>query len=174
MEIAGILTGLMALSALAFLSVIFAIILYALVFGAPFAPLADNRIKTMMRNLKLKKGQKLVDLGSGDGRVVIAFAKTGVEAHGYEINPVLVALSRYKIRRSGLGDKAFIHFADFWNKDFSGYDAVTVYGINHMMGRLEKKLKKELKPGSLVASNYFKFPNLKSYKEENKVNFYNF
>lgn len=161
--------SLVLLIALVSLVIMFFLILYALVFGAPFAPVARNRIETMIKLLKLKPGEKLVDLGSGDCRIVIAFAGLGVQSHGYEINPLLVAWSRYKIRKQGLENIAFIHFKDFWQTNLSSFKAVTVFGIGHMMPRLEKKLKKELKPGSRFVSNHFKLPGLKPDKEENKV-----
>jgi len=167
-----ILITLLSLLAIVFLLSIFGLMMYAMVFGAPFATLASNRIETMIKLLKMKKGERLVDLGSGDGRIVIAFAKLGIESHGYEINPVLVAWSRFRIRQLGLRGKAFIHFKSYWMEDLSKFDAVTVYGIAHMMGRLEKKLKKDLKPGSKFVSNYFKLPNIKPVKEENKVLLY--
>ena len=174
MDIGTVLISFILLLALISLTVFFCLILYALIFGAPYAPVADNRIRTMIKLLRLKKNDKLVDLGSGDGRIVVAFAKLGVESHGYEINPVLVAFSRYRIRKAGLQEKAFIHFKDFWTTDLSGFNAVTLYGIAHIMGRLEKKLKKELKPGSKIAANYFKFPDTKELKKENNVRYYRF
>lgn len=158
--------------ALTSLIISFSIILYALIFGAPFAPLSQNRIDTMFALLKLKKGQKMVDLGSGDGRILITFAKAGIEAHGYEINPVLVAYSRLRVRRMGLGNKAFVHFGDFWSSNLGQYNGVTLYGIGHIMKRLENKLSKELKPGSKVVTNYFKFPQLKPITIKNKVLLY--
>ncbi len=169
MELLNILTTITSLLAIIFLFTIFILMMYALIFGAPFATLASNRIETMIKLLKLKKGDKVVDLGSGDGRIVIAFAKLGLESHGYEINPVLVAWSRFKIRQMGLQNKAFIHFKSYWSEDFSGFNAVTVYGIGHMMGRLEKKLRKELKSGSKIVSNYFGLPSLRAVKQDNKV-----
>lgn len=172
MDIETIFISLILLLALISLTVFFCLILYALIFGAPFAPLADNRIKSMLQLLKPKTGDKFVDLGSGDGRIVIAFAKLGIESHGYEINPVLVAISRLKIRRLNLQHKAFIHFKDFWMEDLSKFNLVALYGIAHMMGRLEKKLLKELKPGSKIVANYFKFPHLVPVKKENNVWFY--
>jgi cyclopropane fatty-acyl-phospholipid synthase-like methyltransferase len=172
MDAFTILTSFISLLALISLSLIFILIMYALIYGAPFATLAQNRIDTMIKLLKLKKGDKVVDLGSGDGRIVIGFAKLGIEAHGYEINPILVAWSRFKIRQLGLENKAVIHFKSYWSENLSKFNAVTLYGIAHMMPRLEKKLKKELKPKSKIVSNYFSFPNLKPVKEENRVKYY--
>lgn len=151
---------------------VFLLFMYALIFGGPYAPVAYNRIETMIKLLRLKRGQRMVDLGSGDGRIVIEFAKRGIEAHGYEINPVLVFMSRFKIRQLGLQDKAFIHFKDYWMDNFSKFDAVTLYVSPLVVGRIGKKLKRELKPGALAVSNSFKIPHLKMIKEENKVFLY--
>src|SRR5690242_17121198 len=99
----------LSLVAAFFLLGVFLLFTYATVFGGPYAPAALNRIETMVKLLKLKKGQKMVDLGSGDGRIVIEFAKRGIESHGYEINPILVFISRLKIKKLGLSNKAHIH-----------------------------------------------------------------
>lgn len=172
MDVFTVTVSMVLLTALVSLVIMFGLILYALTFGAPFAPVAQNRIETMIKLLRLKPGEKLVDLGSGDGRIVIAFASLGIQSHGYEINPLLVAWSRFKIRQMGLQKKAFIHFKSYWSENLSRFNAVTVYGIAHMMGRLEKKLKKELKPGSKVVSNYFQLQGLKPMNQENKVLLY--
>lgn len=73
-------------------------------FNAPYAPSVKNRLDAMLDLANIQPGDKAVDLGSGDGRVVIAMAQAGAEAHGYEINPWLVLWSRYAIRRAGLKD----------------------------------------------------------------------
>jgi cyclopropane fatty-acyl-phospholipid synthase-like methyltransferase len=104
-------------------------------------------------------GQKSADLGSGDGRVVIALAKEGAETHGFEIDPKLVKEARKNIREEGLEGKAFIHQQDFFEADLSDFDILTIYGITSIMGPLEEKLRSELKPGARVISNFFSFPN---------------
>lgn len=167
-------TIIISLFALIFLTGIFLLFMYALFFGGPYAPVADNRIRTMIKLLKLKKGDKMADLGSGDGRIVIAFAQLGVESHGYEINPVLVAWSRYKIRRAGLEKLAFIHFSDYWQQNFSKFKAVTLFTSPLVIGRVGRKMKRELKPGSMLVSNSFRFPGVKHIREENKVFLYKF
>ncbi|MFA5813833.1 MAG: class I SAM-dependent methyltransferase [Patescibacteria group bacterium] len=116
-------------------------------------------VLNMVALAKVKTGDKMVDLGSGDGRIVIAFAREGLEAHGYDNNPILVWLSRRKIKRAGLQDRAFIHFQSFWRADLSRFSIVTLFGMSHIMSGLEKKLKKELPLGARVLSNAFRFPN---------------
>jgi ribosomal protein L11 methylase PrmA len=114
-------------------------------------------------------GKRAVDLGSGDGRIVIALARSGFEAHGFELNPLLVAYSRRKIRQAMLQDCAFIHQKSYWDENLSSFDVVVVFGISYIMKKLEKKLVQELRPGSLVASNYFSFPDWKPVHTEHNL-----
>src|SRR3989344_4010334 len=87
--------------------------------GAPFVPSSRKRIRTMIRLSNLPAPRRMADLGSGDGRIVIAFARAGIEAHGFELNPVLVFWARTRIRFLGLQDRAFIHLGYYWNADLS-------------------------------------------------------
>ena len=68
-----------------------------LIIGAPFEPSKDDRIKSILKLASPKKKDRIVDLGSGDGRIVIVFAEKGYESHGYEINPWLVLYSIIKV-----------------------------------------------------------------------------
>lgn len=156
------------------LIIIYAAVLtiYSLLKGAPYAPLGSSRLKSMKQLLKLKSGEKVADLGSGDGRVVIALAGSGAQAHGYEINPFLVLISILKINKAGLKGRAYIHWKSYWHEDFSTFNAVTVYGITHIMAGMEKKLQNELKPGARIVSNHFQFPNWKKIKSKNDVHLY--
>jgi len=141
-----------------FLGAIFAI--FPVLFkGAIYLPTSKRTVKKMVELANIKPGEIAVDLGSGDGRLVIALAKAGAEAHGYEINPLLVFLARRNIRKARFKGKAFIHFKNFWKEDFSQFDIVTIFGIGYAMESLEQKLKKELKIGARVVSNTFPFPN---------------
>lgn len=134
--------------------------------GAHYVPTSDERVQRMLRLAALKPGEKLIDIGSGDGRIVIAAALAGNEAVGYELNPVMVLISRINVRRAGVAGKAKIYWRDFWRYDLSEFAVVTVYGIPHIMGMLEKKLQKELTTGSRVVSNAFQMPTWPSEEEE--------
>jgi cyclopropane fatty-acyl-phospholipid synthase-like methyltransferase len=140
--------------------------------GAPYAPLGDEKIETMMKLLTINKGQKAVDLGAGDGRLVIELAKRGIEAHGYEINPVLALWGKWNIRKAGLSGKASMHLGDFWKVDLSKFDIVTIYLTSHIMRQVEKKITKESKTGTQVVVNYFKLPTFKPIKENGKIYLY--
>lgn len=154
-----------------FLLYVLIISLYSLIRGAPYAALGSDRLKTVIELLDIKKGEKIADLGSGDGRIVIAAAKKGATSVGYEINYLLVLLSRKNIKKSGLKN-ASIRQKDFWSENYSSYDSITIYTLPHILGALGRKLRKELKPGSKVVSNHYKFPGWKITKSEGDVHLY--
>lgn len=126
--------------------------------GPFFVPTRRKYVPRIIEMLDIKPGEKIVDLGSGDGRLLIAIAQAGGEAHGFEHNPLLVWRSRHNAKRSGFADKIFVYQGNFWSADISKYDAVVIYSIPYIMRRLEEKLRKELKPTARVVSYSFKFP----------------
>lgn len=147
------------------------IIVSPVVFGAPFYPTERKIIQKLVKFAKENNIKKACDLGSGDGRVVIALARAGIETVGFEINPILVSLSKLSIKR-GKSKNAQINFTNFWRVDLSEYDLIFVFGLKNIMNRLERKLRKEMKPGTFVASFAFEFPNWKHKKKMNGVYLY--
>lgn len=143
-------------------------------FGAAFQSSSDKELRRIVEFANAKKRDKVVDIGSGTGKVVIEFAKKGIETHGFEINPLLVWISRNKINKFGLEKKAFIHQKNFWKENLNKFDIIIVFQIGYLMGRLEKKLEKELKKETRVISNNWKFPNKKPKKKVRKVYLYKF
>jgi len=158
------------------LLLIFCFWLSGFLFGAPFQTSSDKSIKNMIKLSRVKKGEKVADLGSGNGKLVIEFAKRGAFVTGFEINPLLVWISRRRIRKLGLQNKAKIKQANFWNANLSRFDVICVFQIGYIMGNLEKKLKKELKRKKRVrlVSNTWKFPDKKPVRKEGHVFLYKF
>ena len=145
------------------------------IFGAPYQPSSDSAVKKMMKLANVKKGEKVADLGSGNGKIVIEFAKKGADATGFEINPVLVWLSRWKIKKLGLQKNAKIIQKSFWDEDLGKFDIVSSFQIWHVMPYLEKKLKKELKKkNARVVSNTWRFRDMKPSKTDGHVYLYKF
>jgi hypothetical protein len=140
--------------------------------GAIYDPSSQEEARVMADLAEVRPGAKAADLGSGDGRVVIALARRGAEAHGYEVNPILVLISRRNIRQQGLAGRAFIHWGNFWQRDLSRYELITVFQVGFVMARLEAKLKHDLAHGSCVVSHYWRFPTLKP--EMSKGNIYRY
>lgn len=137
------------------------LILYYMRQGAIYLPTHPRTVEMIVAMVNIQPGVRAVDLGSGDGRLVIALAQAGALAHGFEVNPILAIWSKLKIKKLGLQNNAKIFVKSFWGQDLSQYDVVIVFGMTHIMDRLETKLKKELKPEALVISNVFQFKGLK-------------
>lgn len=143
--------------------------------GPVFVPSADEKLQAMLELPKVPKNAKIVDMGSGDGKVVIALAKKfKTKVEGVEINPILVRRSRKNIDKAGLSDQITIISKSFWDVDLRQYDTVFMYGTSYIMKKLEKKVQQEMKPGSQFVSNFFQFPNLKPVKTVNGVHLYQF
>jgi hypothetical protein len=140
--------------------------------GAIFFPADAESVATMLDMAELRPGDRVVDLGSGDGRILIACARRGVRAEGYEINPILVLRSRRRIRRAGFQDLAKVHWKSFWRVNLAPFGAIFVYGIPHIMDGLRGKLERELLPGTKVVSHVFPFPGWKPQAEREKVYLY--
>ncbi|XP_012577176.1 PREDICTED: protein FAM173B [Condylura cristata] len=124
----------------------------------PFVPATAQQIENVVQLLQRRKGS-LVDIGSGDGRIVIAAAKEGFTAVGYELNPWLVWFSRYRAWREGVQASTRFHISDLWKVTFSQYSNVVVFGVPQMMPQLAKKLELELEDGARVIACRFPFPN---------------
>lgn len=140
--------------------------------GSPYLPSEDQRVEEIIKLAQVKGGEKVADLGSGNGKLVIALAKAGAEAHGFEINPFLVFYSRCLIKRANLSQKAFIHWQNFYQTDLSSFSLITLFILAYQMKKLEPKLKKELKKGAKVISNHFTFPNWQVNKKVGEVILY--
>lgn len=143
------------------LNLIFALFIFfltiAFITGAPFVPSTKNTATSMIRLAKLKKGMKIYDLGSGDGRLLKLAQKAGCRAIGFEINPFLVLFSWVR--------KLNVQWKNFWQADLSDADVVFIYLIPWRMEKLEAFLKKQLKPGALIVSNSFIFPHWKILRQ---------
>jgi precorrin-6B methylase 2 len=138
----------------------------------PFVPSSPHRLSTMLRLARIKPGEKSLDVGSGDGKVVISCARLGAFAHGFELSQKRVTLSRQNIADAGLSHMAFIHHTNFWDEDFSDFDLITVYGITGIMKRLGEKIKTECSPACRVVSNAFTIPHWLPVKQEDGVYLY--
>ena len=123
--------------------------------GAPFVKSAKKKIYSMLALAAIKSGETVVDLGSGDGTLIIEAAKMGAAATGVEINPFLIWLSRVRIRRAGLENRATILRKDFRTHPLGNTDVVFAYLWPSTLQHLKEKFERELAPGARVISNAF-------------------
>ena len=138
----------------------------------PFVPSADERIDTMLELAGNVKDKRVIDLGSGDGKVMIAFARKGAKTFGVEIDPSIFRRSLENIQKARLAGKIIVVNQDFWDVDLQYFDIVTLFGVTSLMPKLEPKLQKELRSGSKVISNFFEFPTWTSSRKKKDVYLY--
>ncbi|XP_077471713.1 ATP synthase subunit C lysine N-methyltransferase [Stigmatopora argus] len=124
----------------------------------PFVPATTTQVQNVLNALQARSGT-LVDIGSGDGRIVIAAAKHGFLASGFELNPWLVWYSRYKAWREGVHRSTSFHISNLWKVSFGPYSHVVIFGVPQMMDQLELKLESELPISAKVVACRFPFPN---------------
>jgi len=123
---------------------------------APFVPTPEEVVVRMLELAEITRGDVLYDLGSGDGRIVIAAAKRyGIKAVGFEINPALVEESRGTIKQEGLENLVEIREQDIRSVDLSPASVVTMYLYPNANLRLRRAIRSQLKPGSRVVSLQF-------------------
>ena len=118
--------------AVAFIFWVAVFVVFPLLMGASYEVTQDDKMKKMIKFARIRKGDKVAELGSGNGKLVIEFAKLGAEIHGYEINPFLVLLSKWKINREGLKEKAFVHWKNFWSVNLGEFDVVLTLCFLHV------------------------------------------
>jgi len=133
-------------------------------FCLPFVPATDVQVANVFKALHGRSGS-LIDIGSGDGRIVLAAAQAGYKAVGVELNPWLVFYSRWRALRLGVRSRASFARANLWSHPLQQYDNIVIFGVEQMMGELETKIVCEAKPDSLVVACRFPFPGLTAEKE---------
>jgi SAM-dependent methyltransferase len=119
-----------------------------------WVPTPDPVVQKMLDLAKVTSQDVVIDLGSGDGRTVIAAAKRGARAFGIEYNPDMVELSKRNAAAAGVADKATFMKADLFESDFSKATVITMFLLPTINMQLRPKLL-ELKPGTRIASNSF-------------------
>jgi SAM-dependent methyltransferase len=125
---------------------------------APFYPTPETVVVKMLELGELKAGEKVFDLGSGDGRIVIMAAQRyHADATGVELDKGLVRQSMERIRKLGLEANARIINGDLLKADYSTADLVTVYLLPLSNDKVQPLLDRELKKGARVVAHDFEF-----------------
>jgi precorrin-6B methylase 2 len=125
-------------------------------FSVPFITTPDEVVRRMLELAETRPGDLVADLGSGDGRIVIAAAqKFGARGLGIEIDAGLVAKSRENAVRAGVADRVAFVQGDVLAADFSAASVVTVYLLPGLINRLQPKFLERLQPGTRIVSHAF-------------------
>lgn len=121
----------------------------------PYVPTPPEVVEAMLDMAALKSGERLIDLGSGDGRIPRAAARRGATALGVEIDGGLVARARSLARLEGLEARARFVRDDLFTVSLREADVVTLYLLSTVNERLKPKLLSEMKGGARVVSHAF-------------------
>ena len=120
----------------------------------PFVVSPDAVVERMLYLAQPKAGERLVDLGSGDGRIVIEAARRfGAKGLGVDIDPKLVALARENARLAGVESLASFEVRDLFETDLHGVSVVTMYLLPEVNLQLLPRLIDQLKPGARIVSH---------------------
>jgi len=144
--------------------------------GAPYVPTHKHQVEVALDLLSLEPGGTLVDLGSGDGVVLLAAAQRGLRVYGYEINPVLCLVAWWRCRK--YRTRVTIRWRDFWLAALPpSTKAIFVFAAGPYITKLERKLVKfaaQQNKRVLVASYGFALPNQRLLQSRDGVLIYEF
>lgn len=109
-----------------------------LLFGAPYLPTLTPQVHAALELADLKPDQTLLELGCGDGKVLIAAAQVGVIAVGYELNPLLALIAWLRTRR--FGKRVKVVWGNFWAQDWPPADVIFTFLLNKYMKKLDTNI----------------------------------
>lgn len=141
--------------------------------GAPWVPVSKDTARKMLELAKVTQEDTIVDLGSGDGRIIIMAAEEfGAESFGIEADPLRVLWSRSTIRRRGLRNVVRVVWGNFFTQSLVEASVVTVYQGQDINRRLKSKFEIELSPGTRVVSYSFPFDGWTPVETQKNPNLY--
>ncbi|HVU59827.1 MAG TPA: methyltransferase domain-containing protein [Candidatus Saccharimonadales bacterium] len=129
---------------------------FVLLFGAPFVPTLSPQVAVALDLLDLKPGQTLLELGCGDGIVLLAAAQRGIAVVGYELNPVLALIARWRTRQ--YRHLVRVICGNFWSRGWPPADGIFVFLLPRYMGKLHKKVMQYAHKPLRLASFAFEIP----------------
>ncbi|HVG04397.1 MAG TPA: class I SAM-dependent methyltransferase [Burkholderiaceae bacterium] len=122
-----------------------------------YVPTPPEVVDAMLKVAKVRQGDVLYDLGSGDGRIPITAAQkfSVARATGIEINPERIQEAEQNLKAAGVGDRVRFRNEDLFEANFSDATVITLYLLPALNVKLLPKLLKELKPGTRIVSHAF-------------------
>jgi ribosomal protein L11 methylase PrmA len=137
----------------------------------PYVPTTEKAVQEMLKLADVKKTDVVYDLGCGDGRIVIAAAKTyGARGVGIDINPVRIKEAKENAKKAGVEHLVRFEENDLFEASFGEATVVTLFLLPNINLKLKPRLLEQLKPGTRVVSNTFDMGDWKAEKEKNLDN----
>lgn len=121
----------------------------------PYVPTPYEVVEEMLDIAEVQPDDYVIDLGSGDGRIVIAAVKRGASGHGIDLDPERIAEARKNAAKEGVDDKVLFKEQDIFETDFSEASVITMYLLPSVNEKLRPRLLDELQPGTRIVSHSF-------------------
>ena len=118
----------------------------------PYVVTPTEIVERMLRMAEVRQGDYVIDLGSGDGRIVVESAKRGARGLGVDLDPALVKAATENARRAGVGDRARFQVMDLFDVDLAPATVVTMYLLPDFNAKLLPRLLR-LRPGTRIVSH---------------------
>ena len=133
------------------------------IFGAPWVPAFRHDIDQLLDLANVKHGTRFIDLGCGDGKILVAAARRGAKVTGYEINPIMWSIAWLRLRP--YRKHAHVFLGSYWGHNLRPYSVIWLYLIDHHMPRMARKIRHEAQDNSYIISYIFDFQGVKPYKK---------
>lgn len=137
--------------------------------GAPYLPTLRSQVEIALDLIDLKPGQTLLELGCGDGKVLVAAAERGWRTVGIEINPFLALVAWARTRR--FGDMVQVRLGSFWREKWPESNGVFVFLVPRFMQRLDEKM---YRYGGKLVSVAFTVPGKEPIAAKSSVYMYEY
>lgn len=138
----------------------------------PYVATRKEKISTIIKLAAIKRGETVVDLGAGDGRLLFQSAKKGAYSVGYELNPYLIIFTKVRAKLNGTSQSIKVYKKNLWSADLKVADVIFVYGRKKTMQKFQNFVYKNAKKGTRLVVNDNPFPTKKPIKVENQVFLY--
>ncbi len=140
--------------------------------GAPYLPTLSPQVVAALKLADLQPGQTLLELGCGDGKVLIAAARQGIHVVGYELNPILALIAWARTRR--YRRQVRVVWGNFWRRDWPATDAIFVFLLPRYMTKLDQRITQTVSKPVKLISFAFDVPGRKITKQVAGVYLYRY
>lgn len=140
--------------------------------GVPFLPTHRKQARKMMEMAQIKPGMKVIDLGSGAGRLLFMAADLGATVAGYELNPFLVLWTKLMILLKGKSGQIKVFYKSIYDADIADADVIFLFLYPSHMKKLTDKIFVEMKDDAVILSYVFEFRNYTPVTKEEGIRLY--
>lgn len=136
----------------------------------PYVPTPNDVVEQMLELAHVGPGDYVIDLGSGDGRIVIAAVKRGAVGHGVDLDPERIEEAMANAEEEGVTDRVMFQQGDIFETDFSNASVITLYLLSSVNEKLRPLLFENLSPGTRVVSHSF---SMGDWQPDNEIRYAN-